>query len=104
MIAPGIKRRSSGSRLNAVEERDVLLRFEEARHPLVSSAMLPGNESRAVDIARVAHLGGIRIALEQERLGPVARGAQCREEQCKKEQTRRRAITGAQSEAASIND
>ena len=104
MIAPGIKRQQSPSRPNAIEERDILLRFEEARHPLVSCAMLPGNKSRAVDIARVAHLGGIRIALEQERLRPGAGGAQSREEQSEKEQRRSRAITGVQSAAASIND
>jgi hypothetical protein len=64
VIAPGIKRPSSASRPNAVEESDVLLRFEEARHPFVSCAMLPGNKGRAVDIARIPHLDGIRIALE----------------------------------------
>jgi hypothetical protein len=80
VIAPGIKRRSSASRPNAVEERDVLLRLEEVRHPLVLRAMLPGNKGRAVDIARITHLGGIGIALEEERLGPRAAGAQCPEE------------------------
>ena len=80
MIAPGIKRRSSASRPNAVEERNVLLRLEEVRHPLVLCAMLPGNKGRAVDVARIAYLGGTRIALEQERLRPGAGGAQRPEE------------------------
>jgi hypothetical protein len=104
VIAHGIKRRSSALRANAVEERDVLLRFEEARQPLVLRAMLPGNERRAVDIAGISDLGRIGVTLEQERLRPGARGAQRREQQCKKEQARGRATTGAQSEAASIND
>jgi hypothetical protein len=76
VIGPGIKRRSFASRPNAVEECDVLLRFEEARHPLVLRAMLPGNKRRAVDIARIAYLGGTRTALEQERLRPGAGGGQ----------------------------
>jgi hypothetical protein len=76
VIAPGIKRRSFASGPNAVEECDVLLRFEEARHPLVLRAMLPGNQGRAVDIARIAYLGGTRIALEQKRLWPGTGGAQ----------------------------
>jgi hypothetical protein len=78
--APGIKRRLSASRPNAVEERDVLLRLEEARHPLVLCAMLPGNEGHAVDVARIAYLGRTRVALEQERLRPGAGAAQRREE------------------------
>src|SRR5271166_4534186 len=36
---------------NAFEERDVLVRLEEPRDPLVSRAMLPGNNVRAVDFA-----------------------------------------------------
>ena len=104
MIAPGIKRRSSSSRPNAVEERDILLRFEEARHALVLCAMVPGDNGRAVDVARIAYLGRTRVALEQERLRPGAGGAQCAEEQCKKEQQAGGAVKRPQSEAASIND
>jgi hypothetical protein len=80
VIAPVIKRRSSASRPNTVEERDVLLRIKEARHPLVSCAMLPGNKGRAIDVARIAYLGGTRVALEQEWLRPGAGGAHRREE------------------------
>ena len=104
MIARGIKRRSSPSRPNAVEERDILLRFEEVRHPLVSRAMVPGVNGRAVDVARITDLGRIRVALEQERFRPGAGGAQRAEEQCKKEQPAGGAVTRPQSEAASIND
>ena len=78
MIAPGIKRRSSASPPNAVEECDVLLRLEEARDPLVLRAMLPRNKGCPVDIARVAYLGGTRIALQQERLRRGTGGAQRR--------------------------
>ena len=80
MIAPGIKRQSSASRPNAVEERDVLLRLQEPRHPLVLRAMLLCDKGRALDIARIADLGGIGIALQQERLRPGAAGAQRPEE------------------------
>ncbi len=80
MIAPGIKCRSSGSRPNAVEERNVLLGLEKPRHPLELCAMLPGNKRRAVNVARIAYLGGTRIALEQEGLRPGAGGAQRPEE------------------------
>jgi hypothetical protein len=103
MIAPGIKRRSSASRPDAVEERDVLLCLEEARHPLVLCAMLPSNERRAVDLAVIAYLGRTCIALEQKGLRPGACGAERPEEKCKKEQPSSGAITAAQSEA-SIND
>ena len=85
MIAPGIKRQSSASRPNAVEERDVLLRLEEARHALVLCAMAPGDNGRAVDIARITDLGRIRVALEKERFRPGAGGAQRAEEQRKKQ-------------------
>jgi hypothetical protein len=104
VIAPGIKRRSSSSRPNAVEERDIFLRLEEARHALVLCAMAPGDNGRAVDVARIAYLGGTRVALEQERFRPGASGAQRAEEQCKKEQPAGGAVTRPQSEAASIND
>jgi hypothetical protein len=80
VIAPGIKWRSSASRPNAVEERDVLLRIEEAGHALVLCTMLPRNEGRAVDFAVIAYLGGTGIPLEQERLRRGAGGAQRREE------------------------
>jgi hypothetical protein len=85
VIAPGIKRRSSPSRPNAVEERDILLRLEEVRHPLVSRAMVPGDNGRAVDVARITDLGRIRVALEKERFRPGAGGAQRAEEQRKKQ-------------------
>jgi hypothetical protein len=104
VIAPGIKRRSSASRSNAVKERDVLLRLEESRHPLVLCTMLSCDKGRALDFARITHLGRIGVALEQKRLRPRAAGNQHPEEQCKKEQPRGEAIKGAQSEAASIND
>jgi hypothetical protein len=68
------------SRPNAVEERNVLLRFEKARHPLVLCAMLPGNKGRAIDLAVITNLGGTGIALEQKRLRPGAGGAQRRED------------------------
>jgi hypothetical protein len=68
------------SRPNAVEERDILLRLEKARHPLVLCAMLPGHKGRALDVARIADLGRTRIALEQERFRPGAGGAQRRAE------------------------
>jgi hypothetical protein len=84
VIAPDIKRRSSALRPNAVEERDVLLRFEEARHPLVLCAMLPGNERRALYRAVITNLGRTRIALEQKRLRPRASGFQRPEDKCKK--------------------
>jgi hypothetical protein len=42
--------------------------------------MLLGNKSRAVDITVIAYLGGIGIALEQERLRPGASRAQRRAE------------------------
>jgi hypothetical protein len=80
VIVPGIKRRSSASRSNAVEERDVLLRFEKARHPLVLRAMLPGDKGRAVDVTVISYLDRARIALEQKRLRPGAGGAQRRAE------------------------
>ena len=95
MIAPGIKRQSLASRQNAVEERDVLLRFEEAGHALILRAMLLGNERRAVDLPGISDLGGIGIALEKEWLRPSAAGAQRREKQCKREQTRSGAIMAA---------
>jgi hypothetical protein len=85
VIAPGIKRRSSPSRPNAVEERDILLRLEEVRYPLVSRAMVPGDNGRAVDIARITDLGRIRVALEKEGFRPGAGGAQRAEEQRKKQ-------------------
>ena len=80
VIALGIKRQSSALRPNAVKECDILLRLEEPRHPLVLRAMLPGDKGRAFDLAVIAYLGGIRIAVEQERLRPRAGGAQCRAE------------------------
>ena len=104
MITHGIKRRSSASRPNAVEESNVLLRFEEARHPFVLCAMLPGNKRRGVDIARIAYLGRIPVALKQERLRPDTGGAQRPEEQRQKEQPSGGAVEHPQSEAASIND
>ena len=104
MIATGIKRQQSPSRPNAIIERNVLLGFEEARHPLVLCAMLPGNGRRGVDIARISNLGRIGVTLEEERLRPDATGAQRREEECKKEQRRAGAVKDPQSEAASIND
>ena len=104
MIAPGIKCRSSASRPNAVEERDVLLRLEEARHALVLCAMLPRDKGRALDLAGISDLGGIGVALEQEWLRPGAAGNQRPEKQCEKEQPRYVAIKGGQSEAASTND
>ncbi len=94
MIAPGIKRRSSASRPNAVEERDVLLRLEEPRHPLVLCAMLLGNQGRAVDLAGISDLGRIGIALEQEWLRPGTAGDQRPENQCEGEQTGYVAIKG----------
>lgn len=103
MIAPGIKRRSFASGPNAVEECDIFLRFEEARHPLVLRAMLPGNKRRPVDVAIIADLGSIGIALEEERLRPCAARNQGPEEKCKKEQPSGGTITATQSEA-SIND
>ena len=104
MIAPGIKRQSSASRPNAVKERDVLLRLEETRHPLVLCTMLPGDEGRALDLARIADLRRIGVALEQERLWTSAAGNQRPEQQCEKEQPHYGAIKGGQSEAASTND
>ena len=104
MIAPGIKRQSSASRPNAVKERDVLLRLEEARHPLVLCTMLPGDKGRTLDLAIIADLGRIGVALEQERLRPSTAGNQRPEKQCEKERPRYVAIKGGQSEAASIND
>jgi hypothetical protein len=104
VIAPGIKRRSSPSRPNTVEERDVLLRIEEARQPLVLCAMLPGDKGRALDLAGIADLGRIGVALEQERLRPRAGRNQRPEKQREKEQPRYVAIKRGQSEAASIND
>ena len=104
MIARGIKRRSSPSGPNAVEERDIFLRLEEARHALVLCAMVPGDNGRTVDVARIADLGRTRVALEKERLRPGAGGAQRAEEQRKKQQPARGAVKRPQSEAASIND
>ena len=104
MIARGIKRRSSPSRPNAVEERDTLLRLEEARHALVLCAMVPGDNGRAVDVARITDLGRIRVAPEKERFRPGAGGAQRAEEQRKKQQPAGGAVKRPQSEAASIND
>jgi hypothetical protein len=104
VIAPGIKRRSSASRSNAVKERDVLLRLEESRHPLVLCTMPSCDKGRALDFARITHLGRIGVALEQKRLRSRAAGNQHPDEQCKKEQPSGEAIKGAQSEAASIND
>ena len=104
MIAPGIKRRSFTSRPNAVKERDVLLRLEEPRHPLVLCAMLSCDRGRALDLTRITHLGRIGIALEQKRLRPRAAGNQRPEEQCEEEYPRCVAIKRGQSEAASTND
>ena len=104
MIARGIKRRSSPSRPNAVEERDTLLRLEEARHALVLCAMVPGDNGGAVDVARITDLGRIRVAPEKERFRPGAGGAQRAEEQRKKQQPAGGAVKRPQSEAASIND
>jgi len=104
VIARGIKRRSSPSRPNAVEERDTLLRLEEARHALVLCAMAPGDNGRAVDVARITDLGRIRVALEKERFRPGTGGAQRAEEQRKKQQPAGGAVKRPQSEAASIND
>jgi len=104
VIAPGIKCRSSASRPNAVEERDVLLRLEEARHALVLCAMLPRDKGRALDLAGISDLGGIGVALEQEWLRPGAAGNQRPEKQGEKKQPRYAAIKGGQSEAASTND
>jgi len=104
VIARGIKRRSSPSRPNAVEERDTLLRLEEARHALVLCAMVPGDNGRAVDVARITDLGRIRVAPEKERFRPGAGGAQRAEQQRKKQQPAGGAVKRPQSEAASIND
>jgi hypothetical protein len=93
---------------NAVEERDVLIGVEKPRHPLVLRAMVPGNEGRAVDLAGIADLGGMRVTLEQERRRARAGGPQrpkkSPKKKCKKEQPRCVAVKGAQSEAASIKD
>ena len=104
MIALGIKRQSSASLPNAVEERDVLLRLEEARHALVLCAMLPRDKGRALDLAGISDLGGIGVALEQEWLRPGAAGNQRPEKQGEKKQPRYVALKGGQSEAASTND
>ena len=104
MIAPGIKRRSSPSRPNAVEERDIFLRLKEARHALVLCAKVPGDNGRAVDVARITDLGRIRVALKKERFRPGAGGAHRAEEQRKKQQPAGGAVKRPQSEAASIND
>src|ERR1700730_1477834 len=104
VIAPGIKCRSSVSRPNAVEERDVLLRLEEARHALVLCAMLPRDKGRTLDLAGISDLGGIGVALEQEWLRPGAAGNQRPEKQGEKKQPRYVALKGGQSEAASTND
>ena len=82
MIALGIKRQSSASRSNAVKERDVLLRLEESRHPLVLCTMLSCDKGRALDFARITHLGRIGVALEQKRPRPRAAGNQHPEKQC----------------------
>ena len=68
--------RRANSRPNTIEERDVLLRLQEPRHPLVLGAMPPGDEGGAVDIAAIADLGRICVALEQERLAARAGSAQ----------------------------
>jgi hypothetical protein len=65
--------------------------------------MLPGDTVRALDLARIAHLGRIGVALEQKWLRPRAAGNQRSEKQCEKEQPRYAPIKGGQSEAASIN-
>jgi hypothetical protein len=91
------------SRPNAVEIRNVLLGFEEARHPLVSRTMLLGYESGAFDLTIIADLGGIRVALEQKGFRARAGEAEHSDERCSKEQPCP-AGKGAQSDAASIKD
>jgi hypothetical protein len=66
----------ANSRLDTVEKRDVLLRFQELRHPFELRTMPPGHESGGIEIAAVPDLGGIGIALQQERLAAGARSAQ----------------------------
>ena len=66
--------------------------------------MLPGNEGRAVDLARISDLSRIGVTLEQEWLRPGAGGGHRGEEQCKKELTPSGAIIVAQSEAAFNKD
>ena len=65
--------------------------------------MLPGDKGCALDLARIAHLGRIGIALEQERLRPGAARNQRPEEKTEKDQPSGGAIIAPQSEA-SIND
>jgi len=42
--------------------------------------MLPGNKGRAIDVARIAYLGGTPVALEKEWLRPSAGGVHRRDE------------------------
>jgi hypothetical protein len=62
--------------LNAVKERDVFLRFQEAWYPLVPGAMLLCDKGRGVDVAGEPDLRGIRIAPQQKRFWPGAAGGQ----------------------------
>ena len=74
------------SRSNAVEIRDILLRLEEARHPLVSRAMLFGYKFRAFNLAVIPDLGGVRVTLNQKGFRPRATEAQRSAEGCDKKQ------------------
>src|SRR5690348_9725889 len=56
------------SRPDTVEERDVLLRFQEARHPLVLSAMPSCHRGGGIEIAAIADLRSIGVPLQQKRL------------------------------------
>jgi hypothetical protein len=66
-------------RQNAVEESDVLFRFQKSRHSFELCAMLLRDEGRASNIASIGHLGGARVALEQNRLRSGAAGRRAEE-------------------------
>ena len=90
---------------NAVEERNVLSRLDEARNPLVPGAMLSCDRRRVIDRAGVANLGRTRVALQQKGFrSHTGSGGQYRGEYPKKDEPRRGAGRDAQSEAASTSD
>jgi hypothetical protein len=63
-------------RPDAVEESDILFRLQETRNALVLCAMLCCDPGCAFEVSAEAHLGRIRIALQQKRLFQPTAGAE----------------------------
>ncbi len=75
----GCGKPSCALRTNAVEERDILLRFQEARYPLKAGAMLLRDEGGGVYVAGKPDLCSACVALQQK--GFWASAAVCQKAQ-----------------------